>query len=208
MKMCKRMFFAAGIMSCSMVCSSALADVVEIDGFEAEFSESFEDVSGGYKSSAWGVFDGSGSVGRTGQSGGLIVTSSWSYKSRTYPHTGGQFMGSPGGAVEFAFDKGIHAFGGYFTTNSDFADGVARFYDASDDLIAEMDISAPTGSTWEWNGWQSDESIFRVVIDGNHGSGGFVMMDDLSIMTASVPAPGALAGLAAMLAAPSRRRRR
>ncbi len=206
MKTCKQVFIAAGIATVGFIGVSAHADVVEISGFTAEFTEGFDDMSGGWKNSAFDVFEGQGSVGRSGQAGGLIVTSSWSYHSVVNPLTGGLFMGSPGGSVEYVFEDGIAAFGGFFSTNSLNDNGMAYFSNEVDSHIGSSEIAVPLEGEWEWSGWSADETIFKVVIEGNHSSKGFVMVDDMRIHT-SIPAPGALAVMAIGLGGLGRRRR-
>jgi len=201
----------AGCIICTVaigMCTTATAsaDIIGIDSFIGEYSESFDTQSGGYQHDLINVFDGQGTVGREGGTGGLIITGGWSFYDVVDQYDGSNFLGSPSSAVEYQFDTLISSFGGQFATNSNVADGTIRFYDAQDALIGSDTINVTDDGLWTWNGWESDTGVQRIVIEGNYSSGGFIMQDGMQADIA-IPAPGAMAmlGLAGMVCISRRR---
>jgi hypothetical protein len=116
---------------------------------------------------------------------GAHVTSGWSFFCSIFPHGGVRLFGSAGGVAEYTFDTPAQRFGGYFGTNTNANDGVATFFDASNNVLATLPITAPANCSWTWNGWDAGSGplIKRVQIAGNYsgGAGGFMMMDDMEL---------------------------
>lgn len=122
----------------------------------------------------------------------VLLSSAWSFSCLLQEHSGSRFVGSAGGPVEITFDTPITRFGGYFATNSGTPDATANFYDDQDVLISSEVISYSGDCLWNWNGWQvpSSTTVGRIEIIGNHGSGGFVHMDDLEADQAPISFSG------------------
>ena len=111
---------------------------------------------------------------------GCHTTTGWGFYCSIYPHSGTWFFGSAGGYAEYTFDNPVGAFGGYFGTNADSNDGWVEIYDADDNLLGNMSVTAPADCTWTWNGWETDgAAIARVATYGNAYQGPFLMQDDM-----------------------------
>jgi hypothetical protein len=106
--------------------------------------------------------------------------------------------------LEWEFDLPARKFGGFFATNSGADDATAYFYDADENLLAALTVTAPADNTWVWNGWESDTPISRIEVIGNGVGSAFIDYDDMELTP--IPAPGVFPALA--LSAPLLRCRR
>jgi len=169
--------------------------IKEIGPFTGMFSEGFENHQIGFHVEI-DVLDGD-SIARTMYgNANILVVIGWDFYGFVRPHNGSKFMGSCGEPVEWVFGTPAIKFGGYFTTNSDINDAVAKFYDENSNLLAELNITVPMDNSWVWNGWETDGApIERVQIIGNFGWGGFVMHDDIEFTPIPEPATILLVGL-------------
>lgn len=183
--------------------STASADSITAVGpFTGTLSEGFEGLPSGFLSQH-SVFGGAG----VWQSSSFVhVTGGWVFFSTIHPHSG-RLFGGAGSVSEYVFDVPAQAFGGYFGTNSDADDGVARFFDVDDNLIGVRPITAPKGGSWTWNGWVTSVGFKRIEIEGNSiiGSGGHLQMDDMEYNP--VPEGSTLVLVGAALVALAWRRR-
>lgn len=186
------MKYAASIIAIATVTSIASADIARIGEFESSLFEGFQDLSmGTFESSPVSVFDGLAEIRNTGGSY-LHTTGAWSYENRTPAFEGNKLLGNTRGGIEYSFSMDLHAFGGFFATIADVADGQISFFDG-ETLVGSDTVNATIGGEWSWNGWESDAAFDRVVVTSNYGeSGGFIMHDAMR-GTATIPAPGALA---------------
>jgi hypothetical protein len=174
------------------------AAIVPIGQFTGQKQEGFETHAGGQFLPELDVFGGTGDkVLSLGGGQGLHVTTGWSFFSVTYPHGGAKFMGGAGVNANWVFVTPALQFGGFFNTNADAPDATAKFYDASENLLATLDVKAPTGGAWEWNGWKDDsgKGIKRVEIIAKNQFNGFIMHDDMEYTPIPEPASLALIGM-------------
>lgn len=203
------LFAGIGVAAAMALTSSASAGIVTVDPFTGSYSEGFEGRGFGYRNEPISLFSGVGSLDVPGDYTGVIISHRWTFRTTVEQHSGAAFVGSPSREVEYTFNSPVSAFGGFFATNSDQPNGTATFYDADDQLIDAALIEFDTSGDWFWNGWESDVAFSRVVVRGNYGSGGFVMMDSMELIEAPIPAPGAIIVMAGgMLIGRCQRRRR
>ncbi len=124
----------------------------------------------------------------TPNASGTHTTGCWGFACTICARSSPLFYGSAGGYTEITFDKPVALFGGYFGTNAPGSTGGnAIFFDADDNLLANLRIkTGPVEScTWNWNGWRvTGEPIKRVELRNEVFGGAFLNMDD---MEASVP---------------------
>ncbi|MCH8151523.1 MAG: hypothetical protein IH830_04015 [Planctomycetes bacterium] len=185
---------------------SAAGAIVPIGPFDGDKAEGFETQPPFQFERSYDVFGGQGVVQQLGAGQGLHITTGWSFFGLVFPHSGTYFMGGAGVNAAWMFDFPALRFGGYFTTNADVADAVAEFFDADNNSLGILPVTAPLNGAWTWNGWETDGAgIKRIEIVSNNIFNGFIMHDDMQYTP--IPAPGVLAlvGLAGLIA---RRRRR
>jgi hypothetical protein len=115
----------------------------------------------------------------------VSTTGGWSFQCYiNAPYSGSLFYGSFGQATEFVFSTPIYGFGGYFSSNSGYADATVDFYDANNALIGSATAAIPADCIWRWQGWNACTPISRILVTGlNPYGGGFVMMDALEAGT-------------------------
>ncbi len=180
------------IITIASIASFASADIVRTGEFESTMFEGFQGLNmGTFESSPVTIFDGLAVVQNTSGSW-LHTTEAWSFTNRTAAYEGKDLLGNASGGVEYSFNTSINAFGGFFATIANVADGQVRFFN-NDTLVGTDALSAPVGGEWTWNGRQSDTSFNRVIVDSNYGfSGGFILHDAVRA-TATIPTPGAFA---------------
>jgi len=172
----------------------ASAAIIPVGEFTGTYQETMETQPHGQFLPKYDTFDGHAVVQQYGSGQGLHVTSGWAFYYTIYPHGGSYFMGGAGVNAEWVFDVPAKTFGGFFGTNADVPDFVAKFYDEDGNLLGEMDGGAPLGQ-WKWNGWETDGAgIKSVQIIAKNPYNGFIMMDDLEYTP--IPGPAALSLLA------------
>ncbi len=203
----KYTLIAASVLIAFCIVGQANAQIITIGEFSGEFTEGFETQQSGQFQSSYDVFEGQGVVQQLGAGQGLHITTGWGFFSTIFPHSGGHFMGGAGVNAEWVFDTPALRFGGFFATNADVAGAVALFFDEDNGMIGKLDVTAPLGDNWAWNGWETTGvGIKRVQIIANNGFNGFIMHDDMEYT--AIPAPGVLGLLAIGIGSMSRRRRR
>lgn len=172
--------------------SMAQADIVRVDPFSSDQSESFETLNMNvFHSGDVSAFGGAGTLYSTSDSGYLHTTGSWSYKQRVEAFEGDRLLGSNSG-IGYRFDSHKRSFGGYFSSIIDAADGEVRFFDG-EALVGVDTLIAPTDESWAWNGWSSDQGFDRIEISSNHLNFGYIMHDAIRVLSTATPAPGGLA---------------
>jgi hypothetical protein len=147
------------------------------DGFETQGYGGF------YPCIANRVFNNTADLCTPGASG-CNITGGWSFICQINPHSGGALFGSAQGYCEYTFDTPAQRFGGYFGVNWQVGDGIANFYDASNNFIGSKVITAPPNCSWNWNGWDagSGPMFKRIEIYGPVTfNGPFMMMDDMEV---------------------------
>ncbi len=117
--------------------------------------------------------------------GYCVETFGWLLYCSIYPHNNSNgLFGSAQGPVEFTLDVPAQRIGGYFGTNGYLPGGHADFYDANDNLLGTLPITAPACS-WAWNGWDagSGAPIRRIVVYANdpYNQGALMQMDDFEM---------------------------
>ena len=170
------------------------ATVIPTGPFTGIFTEGFEGKGICGAQQEISVFGGKGSAQRfnrryedIGDAWGLGISSGWVYNnpqrdfsSTVSPHTGQLFMGTSFGDAEWVFDAPATSFGGYFTTNYESPDAIAKFFNASGSLISQKTVTVPMYGQWAWNGWTSDTPFKRVqVLAINSDIWGLTMYDDM-----------------------------
>ena len=173
----------------AMAGSIASADIVRVDEFDSGMFEGFQNLDiETFDRDVVRVFDDAGSIYSVSDNAFLHTTGSWSFKQRVQAYEGSHMLGGNSG-IGYTFDSAQQSFGGYFSSIMDYADGEIRFY-SGDQLIGTDLVSAPTDTTWAWNGWTSNQSFDRVEIDSNYSSKGYLMHDAIRVLSVAVPSPG------------------
>tara|TARA_A100000171_G_scaffold50607_1_gene62479 strand:- start:8041 stop:8652 length:612 start_codon:yes stop_codon:yes gene_type:complete len=167
----------------------ANADIVRVDEFRSDQTESFEQLRmdvfhhGDVES-----FGGMGTLFSVGESGYLHTTGSWSFHQRVAAFDGERLLGSNAG-IGYRFNEAQRSFGGFFSSITSDADGEIRFY-SGEDLIGTDTLDAPIDTSWAWNGWSSDQEFDRVEIESSYISKGYLLHDAIRVLSSAVPAPG------------------
>ncbi|MGD1915149.1 MAG: GC-type dockerin domain-anchored protein [Phycisphaerales bacterium] len=158
----------------------ALAQVTAVGPFTGDLQEGFDGLPGGFPPSH-PVFDGTGEMISTG--GSMHTTTGWGFRCTIRPFEGTRLAASASGFVRFEFDEDVGSFGGYFGTNADTAgpDGTARFFNAAGDLIGDAVIELAADCGWTWNGWEFDEAVTVIEVEGSLFGGAFVQMDAMEL---------------------------
>lgn len=193
-----------------MTASAAMADITPIGSFDADASDSFENIPFGFVQNPVDVFGGHAQAMSNTGSGWIHATSSWGFRSTVRAMDGSYLLGSTSNGLAFEFDQNVSAFGAAFATNSNIAGGKISFFDTDGVLLDSAAIQITDDGQWTYNAWGTSDAVRRIEISGNYygdGIGGFVMMDKASVAFASVPAPGVLASLGLLGIASGRRRR-
>ena len=172
---------------------SAFAGIITSSEFTGTHSEGFETIPDlGFPLTYENLFGGTATaVAESTTGGALNITGGWSFESLINPYSGSFFMGTTGGPLAFEFDQALSAFGGFFGVNhvadtEDAPNGLAAFFDESDNLLAEVEISLGMGGSWTWNGWISaEENIAKVILTSGFHEGGLLMVDDLQSVVAT-----------------------
>ena len=199
-------FMGLTAMGLLVLAGAARAEITTVEPFSGELSEGFEDHPLGMFLPQIDVFGGEGIVGTTTGGAFVHVTTGWTFFGTVFPHGGNKFMGSAGDPLRWEFDTPAQKFGGYFTTNNGTNDATARFFSAENTLLGQLVVTAPANNQWVWNGWETDGvGIAAVEITGNAFNGGFIMHDDMELISIPEPAALSLIGLGAL--AMLRRRR-
>lgn len=205
--------FLVALIGVTTVCMahSVFADIVAVDPFEGDASETFESATLGFHEALDIFLLDPNLIGEhAGQMVPAFITSASSFMGSTITARTGGLFAHMTGPVEFVFNEPVEQFGGYVATNSGESGGLVEFFDADDALLgtASLDVTFATGSAaYAWNGWRSDAAFSRVRITSNGVLGGFLGFDDLEVMAVAVPAPGCIVLLAFGLATGRRRRR-
>jgi hypothetical protein len=172
------------LLPAAALCATASAQLTAIGPFVGSDSETFDASIAGKSACVHGrVFNKKGDLCDSANKG-MIVSSGWSFVCPLAPHGGEHFVGDAEGYAIYTFDNPVSRFGGYFGTNSGYADASVTFYDSSGDLIGSVTAVYPADCNWYWNGWQANAGfvIKRIEIKGlNPFGGGFVHMDDMQI---------------------------
>jgi|GEM_PF-6821592 len=158
----------------------AMAQVNPVGPFSGDLQEDFETLPGGaYPSRP--VFDDTSEMISAG--GAMITAQSWEFTCTIVPFKGLYQAGSAVGSIRYEFTRDVKAFGGYFGTNADIVgpDGTAYFYSASGSLIGDAIIEISPDCGWRWNGWESDEAVAAIEIEGAIRGGAFVQMDAMEL---------------------------
>jgi hypothetical protein len=172
---------------------AAMGQISPEGPFTGAFSEGFENTgnTGFLHCVVNRVFSNNGDLctfnpGSNTPSSGVTIASGWGFNCSIGPHSGGRFMGSAGGYVEYLFDTTVSRFGGYFGSNgnNNISSGATMtFFDAGGGTIASELMTLTTCGVWEWHGWTSTTPIKKIWVQGNGSGygGGFVDMDDMQI---------------------------
>ncbi len=195
-----------------IMAGTAYADVARVGEFDSLQFEGFDNEQWTFESETKLVFGGIGEVFAS-DSGWIHTTGSWGLSSgdwsgRTTAYDG-SMLGNTRGSIIYRFDQTQHTFGGFFATIADVADGTVKFFGSDDALVGESTLAAAVGGEWSWNGWALQEGFNRVEVTANYndGAGGFLMHDSVRVISAAIPAPGALAMLLTGGLITTRRRR-
>ena len=191
---------------------AAHADIVRVDEFNSLQFEGFNDLDmKKHSRKAVEVFGGMGEVLNTRHSF-LHTTGDWGlskgkWRGRTNAFEGSKMLGTSSGGVGYRFEEAQKSFGGFFSTIANTPDANINFF-KGDTLVGSDVLFAAVGGDWSWNGWSSNLEFDRVTVDSNYGKhGGFLMHDAVRVLSAEVPAPGALAILATGFVIATRRKR-
>ncbi|MDF1808821.1 MAG: hypothetical protein P1U42_03910 [Phycisphaerales bacterium] len=191
---------------------TAHSDIVRVDEFSSLQFEGFENLNMGvFESAPISVFGGMGEISNTGNSW-LHSTSGWSFQSgewraRADAFEGSRLLGNTRGGIAYEFEESQKSFGGYFATIADSPDGTIKFYNG-DQLVGSEILQVAAGGDWAWNGWASDQSFDRVVVDSSYGdNGGFLMHDAVRVLSTAVPTQGTAAIFAFGLVIATKRHR-
>ena len=168
--------------------TSVNADIVSVDEFNSLQFESFENTSIYFEYGQADVFDGMATVFNTDGSW-IHTANSDIYIMTLQPQDGNSQMGAMEGAIAYQFNSAQRSFGGYFSAVGSVADGTASFY-SGNTLIGSQTLYASADTAWTWNGWSSDQSFDRVVIESNYTTKGYLVHDAIRVLNVEVPAPG------------------
>lgn len=177
-----------GVFIVAFAGGGVLGDIVRIDEFSSLQFESFENASINFEYGQAEVFNGIATVFNTGGSW-IHAASSDIYIMTLQPYEGQMQMGAMEGAIAYQFDSPQKSFGGYFSAVGSVADGIASFYSGGT-LIDTQALYASADSAWTWNGWTSDQSFDRVVIESNLSTKGYLVHDAIRVLSVEVPSPG------------------
>jgi hypothetical protein len=190
--------------------------VTSVGPFTGSLSENFDTLgfSFGSAHSQMTIFGGFGTVRKLTAAGSIKYEFDSNLggdqvNNRSNPAMIGQLAIS-----EWSFATPVSRFGGYWENNSRFDDARVDFYDANGALLdTETALVPKAAQAWNWNGWESEVPIGRIVVTGNDVAflNGFIWYDDMEVVPARVPEPtvvllAAGAGYA-LLAVLTRRRR-
>ncbi len=197
-----------GMIAIGAISAGAMADITSIGEFSSLSFEGFDDERWVFETNAQDIMGGIGQVFAE-DSGWIHTTNSWilsgQYSTNAYD---GSMLGNTRGGISYTFGTSQYAFGGFFATISDTADGVIRFY-SGDTMLGESTVSARVGGEWTWSGWSVADGFDRIEVVSNYndGAGGFLMHDSVRVSNQAIPAPGAIACFGIVGIAMARRRR-
>ncbi len=185
--------------------AAARAEIYPIDTFEGDFSETFNQHHTNMAVQVLDVFDETATLSNLTEDGAIKVEFSSSLNGDLVVSRGGMMAGQLG-IGRWDFDQPVVRFGGYFENNSGADDATLFFYDENLSLMGTMVASVPVdGSTWVWNGWESDPPFQRIEVVGNGLINGFIWYEDLQVSYVPEPATAALFALPILLGARRRR---
>jgi len=93
----------------------------------------------------------------------------------------GMMMGQLG-IMDWTFTTPIRRFGAFIENNSGKDGGTAFFYDAADNLLGSLEVSAlAKAQKWTWNGWESDTPFKRIQVVGNGLINGFLWYENVRV---------------------------
>ena len=167
------------LMSASALCAAAQAQVSGIGPFTGDEFESFDQYAFGlFVPQLANAFNGTAVFNGSA----LHVTSGWGFFCSVSAFSAPKMMASAGGGpVEWLFNTPATKVGGYFSTNADVPGATIRFYDESNNLLAEVGAEVPL-CQWQWNGWEATGApIKRIEVISTNQFGGFIMHDDLQV---------------------------
>ena len=183
----------------------AKADITAIGQFTGSATDTFNQYNEVMAVQTLDVFGGLGTISNLTEDGAIKVEFSSNFGGDLVTPISGMMMGQLG-IGQWDFNTPVTRFGGWWENNSGADDATLEFYDVNNILIGEMiaNVSA-SAQKWQWNGWESDTPISRIVVTGNGIINGFLWYENMQIDV--VPAPGAIVffGIAAIC---KRRKRR
>jgi len=186
-------------------CYESKADIIAIGPFTGSATDTFDQYNTVMAVQTLDVFGGLGTISNLTEDGAIKVEFSSNFGGDLVTPISGMMMGQLG-IGQWDFNTPVTRFGGWWENNSGADDATLEFYDVNNVLIGEMiaDVSA-SAQQWQWNGWESDTPISRIVVTGNGIINGFLWYENMQIDL--VPTPGAIA-LFGVVGLWGRRRRR
>lgn len=187
-------------------CYEAKADIIAIGPFTGSASDTFDQYNRVMALQTLDVFGGLGTISNLTEDGAIKVEFSSNFGGDLVLPISGMMMGQLG-IGQWDFNTPVTRFGGWWENNSGADDATLEFYDVNNVLIGEMiaDVSA-SAQQWQWNGWESDTPISRIVVTGNGIINGFLWYENMQIDV--VPTPGAILMFGVAGLCGNRRRRR
>lgn len=174
--------------------SIASADITATGPFVGDANERFENIAPpGSVNGPVDLFGGAG-TGNDPFANILMMAinlNSFLTGETIFAYNGNLMGGSVTGIVDFVFEEGATAFGGYFGTVDILEGGSVSFYDANDALIETQTFDLPLND-WDWYGWSSTEAFSRVRIQGTPNPGLPIVFDDLQVTLVPAPTTGAI----------------
>ena len=183
----------------------AKADIIAIGPFTGSATDTFNQYNSVMAVQTLDVFGGLGTISNLTEDGAIKVEWSSNFGGDLVTPISGMMMGQLG-IGQWDFNTPVTRFGGWWENNSGADDATLEFYDVNNVLIGEMIANVSVSAQqWQWNGWESDTPISRIVVTGNGIINGFLWYENMQIDL--VPTPGALA-LFCLAGLRGRRRRR
>ncbi len=180
--------FAPALALVALLAATATADVVPIDPFVGDHTDTFNRFSSTQAVQTLPVFDDTATLNNLTSGGAIKVELGSSLSGDlVLPRSG--WMAGQLGIGQWLFDQPAVRFGGYFENNSGQDDATVEFFDDQGALLATVTASIPVdGGTWVWNGWESDVPFHEVKVTGNGLLNGFIWYEDMEVTY--VPEPG------------------
>ena len=188
-----------------VTCNSAIADITAIGPFTGSASDTFNQYNEVMAVQTLDVFGGLGTISNLAEDGAMKVEFSSNFGGDQVWPISGMMMGQLG-IGQWDFNTPVTRFGGWWENNSGADDATLEFYDVNNVLIGEMIANVSVSAQqWQWNGWESDTPISRIVVTGNGIINGFLWYENMQIDVVPTPSVIAFFGIAAIC---KRRKRR